>query len=103
MKYYMIEIAFDKLEEVNKTTDLLLEKRLASSCQVTESNSKWRWHGKIEQSKEYLLRLKTKKELVSEIYEIIREIHSYEVFEFACFSLDSYHKEYLNWIAKETK
>lgn len=103
MKYCMIEIAFDNEEEVNETINMLLKNRLVSGCQVVESNSKWRWKDKIEMSKEYLVFLKTKKDFLKEIYDVVRKIHNYECFEFATFDLDSYNQEYLNWIDEETK
>lgn len=103
MKYCMIEIAFDNEEELNTVIDALLSKRLVGSCQVVESNSKWNWHGEREGAKEYLLFVKTKKELSKEIYDIIKNIHSYDCFEFAIFELDSCNEDYLNWIETETK
>lgn len=47
--------------------------------------------------------MKTKKSLSQEIYKVIKEIHSYECFEFAIFDLDSCNEEYLRWIEEETK
>ena len=73
MKYCVIEIAFDNLEEVNKTCEILLKDKLVGSCQVVESSSKWNWNGKFECSKEYLLFLKTKKELSAEIYGVVKK------------------------------
>ena len=101
--YCMIEIAFDNLEEVNKTCEILLNEKLVGSCQVVESASKWNWKGTYESSKEYLLFLKTKKELSTKIYEIVKNIHSYECFEFAIFKLESCNLEYLDWIEKEVR
>ena len=39
----------------------------------------------IQESKEYLVFIKTKISLQDEIYNVIRENHSYECFEFAIF------------------
>lgn len=47
--------------------------------------------------------MKTKKHLMMDIYEVIKEMHSYECFEFAVFDLDSCNNDYLNWIEEETK
>ena len=46
--------------------------------------------------------MKTKKSLQEKIYNVIKEIHSYDCFEFAVFDLTSCNKEYLNWIEEET-
>lgn len=103
MNYCMIETAFDNKKELNKVMLKLLDNKLVSSCQVVESVSTWNWHQERESSKEYLLFMKTKKSLTKEVYETIKEIHSYECFEFAIFDLNSCNKEYLNWIENETK
>ena len=102
MKYCMIETAFDNIEEAKKVINKLLEDKLVASCQMIESNSKWNWKQEIEESKEYLVFMKTKKSLKEKIFKIIKEKHSYDCFEFAVFNLNSYSKEYLKWIEDET-
>lgn len=101
--FCMIEIAFDKKNEVNEAINVLLYKKLAASCQVIESNNTWNWMGTRESSKEYLLHIKTKKEHVKHIYQEIKKIHSYETFEFAVYEITSPSEEYLDWIDEETK
>lgn len=100
--YCMIETAFDNFNEAKEAIDKLLNKKLVASCQMVESNSKWNWKNNIEQSKEYLVFMKTKKSFQKEIYNIIKEIHSYDCFEFAVFNLESCSQEYLDWIEEET-
>ena len=77
--YCMIEIAFDKKNEVNEAVNSLLYKKLAASCQVT------------------------KKQLINQIYQDIKRIHSYDTFEFAIYDITSPSEEYLDWINEETK
>lgn len=101
-KYCMIETAFGNLNEAKKVIDRLLEEKLVSSCQMLESNSKWNWKNELEESKEYIVLMKTKKSLQEKIYAVIKEIHSYDCFEFAVFNLESNNQDYLNWIEEET-
>ncbi len=100
--YCMVEIAFDKRNELNEVINILLSRKLACSCQVIEANNTWNWVGYREQSKEYLLHIKTKKDLLDEVYSVVKSIHSYQVFEFAVYELTSPCKEYLDWIEEET-
>ncbi len=51
--YCMVEIAFDKRNELNEVINILLSRKLACSCQVIEANNTWNWVGYKEQSKEY--------------------------------------------------
>lgn len=101
--FCMIEIAFDKKNEVNEAINVLLYKKLAASCQVIESNNTWNWMGTRESAKEYILHIKTKKDHVKQIYQEIKKIHSYETFECAVYELTSPSEEYLDWIDEETK
>lgn len=100
--YCMIETAFDNLDETKKVISKLLNEKLVASCQMVESNSKWNWKEEQEESKEYLVFMKTKKSLQEKIYNVIKEIHSYDCFEFAVFDLTSCNQDYLNWIEEET-
>lgn len=102
MEYCMIESAFDNKEEVNKVVERLLKEKLVSSCQIVESDSRWNWNAKYEESKEYLVFMKTKKSLIINVYEEIKKIHSYECFEFAVFDINSCNNDYLKWIEMET-
>lgn len=100
--YCMIETAFDNLDEAKQVISKLLDKKLVASCQMVESNSKWNWKQEQEESKEYLVFMKTKKSLQEKIFNVIKEVHSYDCFEFAVFDLTSCNQDYLNWIEEET-
>lgn len=100
--YCMIETAFDNLDEAKEVISKLLDKKLVASCQMVESNSKWNWKQEQEESKEYLVFMKTKKSLQEKIFNVIKEIHSYDCFEFAVLDLTSCNQDYLNWIEEET-
>ena len=100
--YCMIETAFDNLDEAKQVISKLLDEKLVASCQMVESNSKWNWKQEQEESKEYLVFMKTKNSLQEKIFNVIKEIHSYDCFEFAVFDLTSCNQDYLNWIEEET-
>ena len=103
MNYVMMEVAFNSEEEVKLIKERLLKEKLVASLQVIVSDSSWNYKGELESDKEYLVFMKTKEFLVNEVYKVIKEIHSYEVFEYAIFPLTSPSKDYLDWIDKETK
>ena len=103
MRYVMIEVAFNSEEEVKLIKERLLKEKLVASLQVIVSDSSWNYNGELESDNEYLVFMKTKESLINEVYEVIKEIHSYEVFEYAVFPLTSPSKDYLDWIDKETK
>lgn len=102
-KYIMITTTFDSKEEANKIIELLLEKRLVSCCQLSNITSSYHWKGKIECTDEFLLQMKSKKELFKEIEEVILEHHSYETPQIIAYDIVDGYKDYLNWIGEETK
>lgn len=102
-EYCMLETANDNYEEIKSIAKELLDKKLVASCHIIESESSWNWNNEREESKEYLLQMKTKKTCLKEIYEVIKIKHSYECFEFAIFDLTSINDNYSKWIDKETK
>ncbi|MBR1376415.1 MAG: divalent-cation tolerance protein CutA [Bacilli bacterium] len=103
MKYIMITTTFDNKEEANKIIDILLSKRLVSCCQLSNIESSYHWKGNIEHANEYLLLMKSKKELFKEIEKVILENHSYEIPQLVAYDIVDGYKDYLDWIDKETK
>lgn len=102
-EYCMITTTFDDKEEANSVIDALLEKRLVSCCQLSRIISSYHWKGKIEHSEEYLLQMKSKKILYKEVEQEILKMHSYETPQIIMYEIQDGYKEYLDWIAKETK
>ena len=102
-EYCMLETANDNYEEIKSIAKELLDKKLVASCHILESDSSWNWNNVREEEKEYLLQMKTKKNYLKEIYEVIKSKHSYECFEFAVYNITSINEEYLNWMDKEIK
>ena len=99
--YCMLETANDNYEEIKSIAKELLDEKLVASCHILESESSWNWNNEREEAKEYLLQMKTKKNYLKEIYEVIKSKHSYECFEFAIYNITSINEGYLNWIDKE--
>ena len=102
-RYIMITTTFDNKDEANKISELLLKERLVSCCQLSNITSSYHWKGKIEHTEEYLLQMKSKKELYKEIEKIILNNHSYETPQLIAYDIVDGYKDYLNWIQQETK
>ena len=100
--YIVITTLCDKEEISNKIINTLLDNKLVSGTQVNIVHSKYWWNNKLEECDEYKIELRTKLELYDRIYEIIREIHDYEVFELSYRKIDGANKEFFDWINMET-
>jgi periplasmic divalent cation tolerance protein len=99
----MITTTFDDKDEANKISELLLKERLVSCCQLSNIISSYHWKGKIEHTEEYLLQMKSKKELYKEIEKVILDNHSYETPQLIAYDIAYGYQGYLDWIEEETK
>lgn len=102
-KYIMITTTFDSINEAENVINILLEKRLVSCAQILNISSNYHWKGKIEKANEYLVQMKSKSNLYNEIENEILKLHSYETPQIVCYDIVNGYKEYLNWIAEETR
>lgn len=102
-EFIMITTTFDNKEEANEISELLLKERLVSCCQLNNITSSYHWKGKIEHTEEYLLQMKSKKDLYKEIEKVILENHSYETPQIIAYDIVDGYKGYLEWIEEETK
>ena len=102
-KYIIVTTLCDKEEIANKIIDTLLEKRLVAGSQFVKVNSKYWWNNKLEECREYKLEFRTKESRFSEIENIIKEIHNYEVAEISSLEIKNASKEFLNWIDENIK
>jgi len=81
----------------------LVEESLAACVQRIAIESTYRWKGKIENAKEFLLLAKTKSQLAPKVAEFIRARHPYELPEIVTTPIVDGLKPYLQWISDETR
>ena len=102
-KFIMVTTTTDNEEEAKTIINKLLEKRLVSCCQINPIHSKYYWHDKQEENDEFIIHMKSKKELYKEIEKVIVDNHSYEVPQIVAYDIVEGLDSYLNWIEEETK
>ena len=79
--------------------DLLAERLVACVNVMGPVTSHYRWEGRVEESREMMLVMKTASELAPRLRERITELHSYSVPEILEFHADSGLPAYLAWVA----
>ncbi len=85
-------------DEARKIALHLVEQQLAACVNiVSQVESIYRWQGKIESSREWLLLIKTSAERFPEVRDAIRALHSYELPECVAISIEEGSSEYLQW------
>ncbi len=103
MTYCIIQATTANEEEAKKIAKHLVEKKLIACCSIIPKvTSIYTWKGEINEDNEALMIMKTKTQLYSQVEEEIKKLHSYEVPEIICLSVQAGSKDYLNWISEQT-
>ncbi|MCG3226301.1 MAG: divalent-cation tolerance protein CutA [Candidatus Heimdallarchaeota archaeon] len=101
-KIIQIQTAFNSEEEVRRIANKLIEMNLAACVQFFPITSIYRWKEQIEESKEYLLFIKSTLKNKNKIMEFLEKEHTYELPEIVVTSLDYVSKDYSKWVDEET-
>jgi periplasmic divalent cation tolerance protein len=97
--YIIVFITAGDSEEAGRIGKRLLEERLAACVNTIGGvESKFWWHGKLEEAREVALIVKTKAGLLPDIIESVKKVHSYEVPEIIALPIAGGSREYLDWI-----
>lgn len=87
-----------------KISNNLVNERLAACCNIVRGiRSIYAWEGQVCDDSEYLLIIKTKKNVYNKLEDKINNIHPYNVPEIIAVSIEKGSKKYLKWIDKNVK
>jgi periplasmic divalent cation tolerance protein len=87
-------------EEANAIATELVTRRLAACVNILGPiSSVYHWLGQVERSEEFLLLIKTTEAQTLPIQDALRELHSYQLPELICLTIEGGLKSYLDWIA----
>jgi periplasmic divalent cation tolerance protein len=88
-------------DEARKIAQHLVETQLAACVNIIPHvESIYRWQGKLESSREWLLLIKTSSERFPAARDAIRAMHSYELPECIAVNIEDGSPDYLKWLAE---
>jgi len=89
-------------KEARRIARALVEKRLAACGNILEApvRSIYRWKGKVETAREYLLLIKTSRRRFAALQKTVKRLHSYDVPEIIALPIAKGLPEYLKWISE---
>jgi len=97
--HIIILITTKDKKEAEKISKLLIKNRLAACVNIVNGvKSLFWWQGKVDQAKEALLIVKSRKEKFAKIAKLVKANHSYDLPEIIAIPIVSGFKPYLNWI-----
>ena len=103
-RFRVVLVTCATLEEARKIARGVVEKRLAACVNIVTHavESFYAWEGKLENSSEYLLMMKTTDERVEELQKEVLTLHSYDTPEFIVLPIVAGSEEYLKWLGDST-
>jgi periplasmic divalent cation tolerance protein len=91
-------------DEAETIASELVSRRLAACVNILGPiSSVYRWEGKVENSEEFLLLIKSTEAQFIPIQDAIRELHSNQVPELISFNIECGLEPYLDWIAASVR
>ncbi len=102
-KIMMIKVMCGCKSEASKIAEKLLDEWLIACANVVGPvESIFRWKGKIETEKEYMLLMKTQEKHVKEITQTVAQLHSYDLPEVSALPITDGDPRYAEWVSEET-
>lgn len=100
----VILVTASKLTEARKIARHLVDSKLAACVNILPPiRSIYRWQGKVADEKEFLMFVKSTRELFSELRAAISKLHSYTTPEIICLPIVDGSLEYLQWVGDSVK
>jgi periplasmic divalent cation tolerance protein len=86
-------------QEAENMAQQLLKERLIACANITGPvSSIFHWAEKLEKAEEYIVFMKSRKDLFEKLTETVKAIHSYEVPEIIALPIVDGSKPYLDWL-----
>jgi periplasmic divalent cation tolerance protein len=100
----LILVTASSRRECRKIARHLVESRLAACVNISQAiQSIYRWEGKLADEREFLLFIKSTRDLFPEVRKAILKIHSYAIPEIICLPIVDGSQAYLRWVGEAVK
>jgi len=98
-EHIIIMVTTASKKEAETIAQRLLEAKLIACANIIGPvSSRFLWSGKIDKAEEYLVFMKSRRDLFEKLSESVKASHSYEVPEIIAFPIVAGSKAYLGWL-----
>ena len=95
----IIKTTTDSHKTMKLIANTLLNKKLAACVNmIPRMRSKYVVDGRITESREVILLIKTSEKLENKVYKTIKDLHNYEIPEISTIQTSKVDKNYENWL-----
>lgn len=95
----IIKTTTDSHKAMKLIANTLLNKKLAACVNmIPRMRSKYIVDGRITESREVILLIKTTEKLENKVYKTIKDLHNYEIPEISTIQTSKVDKDYENWL-----
>lgn len=100
--YVVVLVTCASRREAGQIARSVVERQLAACVNILDApvRSVYRWRGKIEQGREFLLLVKTSRSRLAAIQAEVERLHSYEIPEFIAIPIVGGSPSYLEWLGQ---
>ena len=97
--YIVVLVTTATKQEAEKIAQRLLKQKLIACANVIgPASSLFHWSGKAETAEEYLIFMKSRRDLFDKLTETVKALHSYEVPEILVLPIIGGSEEYIVWL-----
>jgi periplasmic divalent cation tolerance protein len=97
--YMIVLVTTANKKEAEKIALRLLKQKLIACANIIGPvSSLFHWSGKTEVAEEYLIFMKSRRDLFEKLAETVKTLHSYEVPEILVLPIVAGSAEYLSWL-----
>ncbi len=103
-EFRIVYATINTLEKATHVSKIIVSENIAACCTILPNAiSFYKWGDTINERTEYVLMIKTHKDLVQELSERICELHHDEVPEIITVKIEDAHQPYLDWMKSVLK
>ncbi|MGD8395481.1 MAG: divalent-cation tolerance protein CutA [Candidatus Eiseniibacteriota bacterium] len=104
MELIAVLTTFESEPDAARVLRALVERRLIACGNILPgARSIFRWQGEVEDASEVVCILKTRRERLTELVEVLGELHPYDVPEIVALPVLGGGEPYLDWVRSETR